>query len=52
MEVSFLMDCVGLTKNREMDSCKFKLSVFEAPESIEVMVTEMVEGYYQKENIL
>jgi hypothetical protein len=48
MEVSFLMDCVVLIKNREMDSCKFKLSVIEAPESIELMVTDMVEGYYQK----
>ncbi len=31
-----------------MDSCKFKLSVIEAPESIELIVTEIRQGDFQE----
>ncbi|ULO05236.1 hypothetical protein H1230_19225 [Paenibacillus sp. 19GGS1-52] len=45
---SFVINCVVLTKDKEMDSCKFKLSIVEAPESIELMATEIRQGDFQE----
>lgn len=48
MDMDFVINCVVLTKDKEMDSCKFKLSIVEAPESIELMVTEIRLGDFQE----
>ncbi|WP_019909776.1 hypothetical protein [Paenibacillus sp. HW567] len=45
---SFVINCIVLVKDKEMDSCKFKLSIVEAPESIELMVTEFRSGNFQE----
>lgn len=45
---SFVINGVVLTKNKEIDSCKFKLSIIEAPESIELMVVETKQGDFQE----
>ncbi|CAM4480258.1 hypothetical protein [Paenibacillus typhae] len=48
IEWSFLIEALVLTKNKDMDSWKFKLSVVESPETIELMVTENIEGDLQE----
>ncbi|KUP24595.1 hypothetical protein [Paenibacillus sp. DMB5] len=48
IEWSFLIEALVLTKNKDIDSWKFKLSVVESPETIELMVTENFEGDFQK----
>ncbi|MDF9845070.1 MULTISPECIES: hypothetical protein [unclassified Paenibacillus] len=44
----FLIEAVVLTQKEDMDSWKFKLSVVESPETIELMVTENIEGDFQE----
>lgn len=44
----FLFEAIVLNKKEEIDSWKFNLSVVESPETIELMVTENIEGDLQE----
>ncbi|KUP24593.1 hypothetical protein [Paenibacillus sp. DMB5] len=45
---NFMINCIVLERDRDMESCKYRLLVVESMESIELMVTEYEEGSFQK----
>ncbi|WP_310832780.1 hypothetical protein [Paenibacillus pedocola] len=45
IEPSFLVEAIVLSKNKDIDSWKFKLSVIESPETIDLKVTEITKGF-------
>ncbi|MNC53243.1 hypothetical protein D3C75_1026360 [compost metagenome] len=46
--MSFLIEAIVLSTNKDQDSWKFKLSVIENPETIELQVTENSEGDFEE----
>ncbi|ULO05238.1 hypothetical protein H1230_19235 [Paenibacillus sp. 19GGS1-52] len=48
LNYDFLINCIVLKKDKDINSCKYRLRVVESPESIELMITENEEGDFQK----
>jgi hypothetical protein len=48
LDYDFIINCIILLKINDITSCKYKLRVIENLESIELMVTEYVEGDFEK----
>lgn len=48
LNFDFLVNCIILKKDKDINSCKYRLRVVETLESIELMITENEEGDFQK----